>query len=673
MMKFLDCSVELDNNVLVIKNSKIERICEWHNGNIITRNIVNKADGTILLDDREVPDFQLHGYENVEVTDGSLECRVREDDSIATAHLTAEIMFSLGQLSVKRVFRIYPDLPVIACDYFLKGRAAASSLTTDSVDAGSRSNIENTKSVEQGEIASTVMERVSLPSIHCRARSVQFYDITDWRNNLVEEIEVLPYRHALEMGGQILLVQDSLSDKQLFMLKEAPCTDIQLNCPPFNYLVTRHCATLIGLGLDPSDLSATEWTQGYGCVTGFADGTEYELLVTLQEYMKRQRRHKPDRDEMIMLNTWGDRSQDAKLGEAFALRELEAGAKLGVTHFQLDDGWQKGVSSNSATGQGSLECIWAQEDYWAVNKDKFPEGLDAVKAKADELGIELCIWFNPSKDNRYANWEKDAEVLIGLYRDYGIRTFKIDGVIIPDRTAELNLRNMLDKVMQVTDNAAVFNLDVTAGKRFGYHYFNEYGNKFLENRYTDWGNYYPHWTLRNLWMLSKYVPAQSLQIEFLNKWRNPGKYPEEDPLAPYHIPFDYCFAITMMAQPLAWFEASHLPEKAFDITPLLGIYKEHMSKIHQGAILPIGNEPDGTAWTGFQSIFSDSEGYLCVYRELNSEKVHELTLWDLTSCQLELTHIAGKGESATISVDVKGGITLALPKAFSFALYRYQK
>ena len=58
---------------------------------------------------------------------------------------------------------------------------------------------------------------------------------------------------------------------------------------------------------------------------------------------------------------------------------------------------------------------------------------------------------------------------------------------------------------------------MTAGRRWGYHYGNEYGNIFLENRYTDWGNYHPHWTLRNLWMLARTVPPQNLQIEFLNK------------------------------------------------------------------------------------------------------------------------------------------------------------
>ena len=38
----------------------------------------------------------------------------------------------------------------------------------------------------------------------------------------------------------------------------------------------------------------------------------------------------------------------------------------------------------------------------------------------------------------------------------------------------------------------------------------EYGNIFLENRYTDWGNYFPYRTLRNLWQLSRYVPAERI-------------------------------------------------------------------------------------------------------------------------------------------------------------------
>ncbi|RMD75676.1 MAG: alpha-galactosidase, partial [Lentisphaerae bacterium] len=426
-----------------------------------------------------------------------------------------------------------------------------------------------------------------------------------------------------------------------------------------------------GLGLHAEEVPRERWIRAYGFATGVATGTEFELLRALRSYQSSLRVYKPGRDNMILQNTWGDRGQDTKLGEAFSLAELEAGSKLGITHFQLDDGWQTGRSSNSAYG-GSLDGIWDRDGYWQVNKEKYPNDLTPVIEKARELGIELCLWYNPAKDNSYANWEKDAAQLIELHRKYGIRTFKIDGVLITDKTADRNLRAMLDKVMEATHGEAVFNLDVTAGKRFGYHYFYEYGNKFLENRYTDWGNYYPHWTLRNLWQLSRYVPPSSLQIEFLNKWRNPDRYPADDPLAPANIPFEYCFAVTMMAQPLAWFEGSNLPEEAFRLGPVIREYRKHQVAIHQGCILPIGEEPSGTSWTGFQSITTESEGYIIIYREYNDLPTARFTLWGLHDRALMLEPIVGAGQQTQVRTDGEGNATFSLPDRFTYALYRYR-
>ena len=62
--------------------------------------------------------------------------------------------------------------------------------------------------------------------------------------------------------------------------------------------------------------------------------------------------------------------------------------------------------------------------------------------------------------------------------------------------------------------------DITAEQRMGYLAAREYGTLFVENRYTDFGNYYPHRTLRNLWMLARYVPAQRMLFELLNPARN---------------------------------------------------------------------------------------------------------------------------------------------------------
>ncbi|HCN83578.1 MAG TPA: alpha-galactosidase, partial [Sphingobacteriaceae bacterium] len=369
--------------------------------------------------------------------------------------------------------------------------------------------------------------------------------------------------------------------------------------------------------------------------------------------------------------TWGDRNRDAHIGEAFTLRELEAAQRLGITHFQIDDGWQTGRSANSALSQGTLTGIWKNLSYWKPDPVKFPKGLSPVIALGKKLGIQVCLWFNPSKDSSYAHWVDDARTLIYLYEKEGIRTFKIDGVEVNDKAGEVNLRKMFDTVMDATHNEVVFNLDATAGKRYGYHYFNEYGNIFLENRYTDAGSYYPYWTLRNLWMLSRYVPAQNLQIEFLNNFRNADKYPKDDILAPSKVSFEYEFALTMMAQPLAWMEATGLPEQAFSAAPAIKKYQSIQSRIHAGQIFPIGNEPSGLTWTGFQSI-NGKKGYILVIREYNQQSTAQLKTWLGSKQKIQLKAIIGAGKDMITTTDSNGSISFRLDKPNSYALYEYQ-
>lgn len=83
----------------------------------------------------------------------------------------------------------------------------------------------------------------------------------------------------------------------------------------------------------------------------------------------------------------------------------------------------------------------------------------------------------------------------------------------------------------------------------------------------------------------------------------------------------------MAGQPLAWLEASNLPDEAFSIRSLVEQYKKVQYDFHQGIILPIGDEPSGRSWTGFQSICNQvgngsddcnvKSGYLLIYREDN--------------------------------------------------------
>lgn len=661
-----ECSARLEKDVLIIENALISRTFKWNNGNIITTSLTDKASGKKWEMNSNKPDLGFPG-ESTTASNAVFIAKVTPRTAIAPVHLEAQITYSLGSLEVKRVFRIYPNCPAIACDFYYRGQSSQAWLQPD-INMADRVNIEKLAS-GGADIKAPVIEKVDLPGKHWQLNAIEFFDVTDRYNTLVTGVEALSYRPNLYRGN-LLFAHDNTSDHGIFMLKEAPTSNVQLAYPGGDFQTEYGVFRILGAGISPADLHPTEWRRGYGFVTGVYAGGEMNRLKALRDYQKQLRIHLPGRDEMVLMNTWGDRGQDSRVREQFALAELQAGAALGITHFQLDDGWQSGRSSNSALKGGSLTNIWDNKNYWTPDPQKFPNGLDPVVKKGMELGIEVCLWFNPSRDNSNENWEKDADAVIGLNKKYGIRTFKIDGVNLPDKLAEVNFRKFLDKVNKETNQAVVFNLDVTAGRRGGYHYFNEYGNIFLENRYTDWQNYYPYTTLRNLWMLAKYVPAQNLQIEFLNKWRNADKY-REDPFAPANYSFDYLFAITMAAQPLAWFEGTGLPEEAVSTGgSVIRKYREIQPDFHSGHIFPIGQEPSGRSWTGFQSV-QEGKGYLLVFREDNNASTVSMKTWLPEGKKVTCTPVAGKGKAFTADIRANGEVVFELDEKNSYALYRY--
>ncbi len=173
-------------------------------------------------------------------------------------------------------------------------------------------------------------------------------------------------------------------------------------------------------------------------------------------------------------------------------------------------------------------------------------------------------------------------------------------------------------------------------------------------------------------MLSKYVPAQHLQIEFLNTWRNTNKYPAGDVLPPEKYSFDYLFAIAMFAQPLALFEISNLPPEAFKTAALIKTYKQRWTNIHKGQIFPIGNEPDGFNWSGFQSVLNDRSGYILIFRD-NYLLPDDLLKTNITPNKIiHLQHLAGSGKSFSQKSGADGHLKFSLPHAKSFALHDYK-
>lgn len=676
-----------------IKGDLVSRTFELCGTQLVDKGITDLSTGVSYMSARKY-----------HVEDVTLEHIAVPGDTLRPGYDKWVLSMRDGGLLVRKEYRLYPGVKAMACDnYFSLTEECAAALENEGGSDGAAKILPG----------NWVMERVELPSRHYLLRSVEFWDATDNHDNLVREVEAFPF-YKNNLRGNLLFaapVPQACDEKSgtgvsgggvalcggIWMLKEAPTSRSQLAYPGRDFSTDAAAVHMVGVGVTRSDLKAGEWTKGYSSVVGLYDGTELSALTGLRQYQKMLRKHISARDDMVMMNTWGDRSQDAKVTEQFCIQEIRKAQRLGISHFQIDDGWQSGKSPNSATKGGSFKNIWDNPDYWTPDPVKYPNGLGPVVEVARECGVTLGLWYNPSIKNNFANWKDDADAIIGLWRKYGINVFKIDGVELPCKEAERNFRRILDTVLEATDGDVVFNLDVTAGRRGGYFMFNEYGNLFLENRYTDWGNYYPYRSLRNMWMLSRYVPAENIQLEFLNKWRNEDKYdPAVDSLAPARYDFEYLFALTMAGEPLAWMEASNLPEEGFDIAPLVKKYRTVAPDFHRGIILPVGDEPNGYSWTGFQSMLSDKEGYLLVFRELNPEGEACVKTWLPAGAKVKLEYVlgssvtSGKGSASVsggsgkgsftgkslfdgkpIVVDGEGRVRLALPSTNTFVLLRY--
>lgn len=657
------CFATLKNDTLVIRNNMIEQKWLWNNGDILAYSIRDAGTGKIIFFEKPSPAFHIEG----QPFQKNLKFEVSNIGKTldAPAHLEVLVLGQYQSIALKRIFKIFPGTPAISCDYHLK----YTSLFQQPEVA--KKQVDGTEKAVFSESAAkgSYMAQYSLASMHWQVKAVSFKDATDINDNLVFEQQLIPYRVKEEIVGNLLFAHDLVSKSNFFILKEAPNGKSQLNYPGYDFAMSNKELSIPFSGF-PTGSKGEEWIKGYTITTGVGNSSQ-DGLIALRTYLKNSINYDPSRYEMVMMNTWGDRGQDGKLSEPFILRELAAAEKLGISHFQIDDGWQQGLSSNSVNKDGNLWDSWTPQD-WVPNKERFPNGLKEIIRSAKDKNIKMGLWFHPSNQDSYASWEADAKVVIDLYKTAGIQYFKIDGLKTPDKLAEENLTKFFNKVREATDGKVFFNLDLTAGIRGGYFSYRSVGNLFLENRYTDFVRYFPFHTMRNLWMLSKYFPPELLQVEFLNKWRNAEKYLPNDPFAPANYSFEYVFATTMAAQPLAWFEATGLPEEGMAISNAIKKYREIQADFHAGHIFPIGEEPSGRSWTGFQSVKGD-QGYFLVFREDNSSAMAEIKSFLAPDKKIVFTHILGEvqpgGMEAVVSPESE--VKFRLPKKNSYLLYKY--
>jgi alpha-galactosidase len=504
---------------------------------------------------------------------------------------------------------------------------------------------------------SMLPRHLTLEQVTLRAR-------TDWQYEPVQVTRFghLRGEHGLLLRGNVFCVTERLSGESLILMRHGMLPEV---CPPPrqgqpDLVVQRNSLQLIDSSMATAAGEEARFSDWFALLVCADAGPA--RVAAIQGYDKCLRQLEPGAPVRSLSNTWGDRNRDSRINEAFVGGEIGAATRLGVDVVQLDDGWQAGRSANSAEGRGRWSGFWSDDAFWKPHPTRFANGLSPLIRQAAAAGVQIGLWYAPDSSGGFANWRRDADAILALHREHGVRHFKLDAIDLPDRQAEANLNRLFDALIEGSNGAIAVDLDATAGRRPDYLARPDIGPVFVENRYTDATSYYPHVTLRTLWQLAHWIAPSRLRMEWLNPDRNVEKY-GDDPLAPVHYGADYLFAITATASPLAWMELQHLSERrCAEARPAIEAWRRYRGELHAGAVTPIGEEPNGRSWTGMLAGDATGPLHLLVFREFNRRDGFELALPQAAGWKVE--RVAGEGEA--MWREDRLTIALAEPRRFGW-------
>ena len=586
-------------------------------------------------------------------------------DPLTAPHWIIRCTWHSRGKTLQRIFLLYPQCPFLTLETVWTGIQPDETCLGAGVSEDPR-GLESEDQKEQDGLCvlpGDIMMSIPLPEGQLRWHSIRFADQTDIHDTLVFDQTALVYdRENLSLSANLFSLEDISSGSCLLLGRHAPITPSEGG----QFLVQDRILSVMQNGCAGV---LPESATGCSCILGV--GQWVSIQQDYRHFYRLGWQAPWQMHGLMVSNTWGDRNRDSRVTESFIMGEIQQASLLGLDIVQIDDGWQKGATINSAVSSGG---VWegyysAQEDFWTPHPTRFPNGLRPLVLYARSLGVRLGLWFSPDSSRDFGNWQRDAETLLYYYQQIGITVFKLDGVNLLTPTARKHYLRFLDAVTSATNHQVVLQQDITAQQRMGYLSRREIGTLFVENRYTDFHNYFPHRTLRNLWMLSRWIPSQRFLFEILNTQRNQNLY-EGDCLAPGLYSEDYLFASVMVSQPLFWMELSGMSEPQIEtLKPIILLYRFCRDTMWQCDVQPIGQEPDGFSFTGFLLTEPTEErsGYLLVFRENAKESQYSFT--GLTrEIDLELLY----SSKPVWNEEITGtSVTLHFVEQRSFAFYRW--
>jgi hypothetical protein len=644
-LEFEQASVYTKGNEIIIETGEARGQWQWTGQGFVTSGFSNLTTGKEWID--AVPqypadwDLQYFGGDNATAILKNLSARQSDDEGFTSPSIEviAEIDYPDASLSVQYVVRAYPNAPGFRTQLFVKGMPG--------FEAPEPSEVEPAR-IDYLPVSFNGMIRLA----------AGYFNNHDSRNadslEVMREViaaEPLANRETYDWAS-LLLGYDETGGVGIVKESHKVVNLSGVNTGAFDCDASGLVST--GWGLTLADVHNDKYRPCWASWRLLWDGGADNRELAVKRFDRLRYPIDYEYDMFMMTNVWGGGKGSASANEENILKEIESCADFGIDVLQIDAGWGTSETPNP----------------WDPSPEKYPQGWSNIMKSAKEHGITMGIW------NRAYDTIKYPNLLIGHF-DNGFRYYKVD-------LYGWDTYNKLDSIvtnarlmLQHGQHTARINWDVTHKLiRVGYFYAREYGNLFLQNRRLAMtkdksplkGLYVPRRMLRDSWQISKYVNLNQVMFNVQNT-----DLVNREVSNAYKYGNLYSFAISMMSSPLFFQETwRYKPEVREPLRNLITLYKKHRREIYGGYVFPIGDKPDDTKWTGFQSYNPEQQtGYLTVFREIDNESpTASMALRFLANKKIKLENLIDEA-SSTANIDAAGNLEFQIDRPASFQFYRY--
>ena len=641
--KLYNAYARFENGLLEVSTGKISRKWKWLNSGFTTLEISGDIPETVYKNTSIIPDFDVFGVsKNANAELRSVNAYIA-NTNLTSVHIEIEtvITYSDFMINAKYVIWVYPGAFGLRTQLYLKANG----------------NYKPDSSFGSAVIGESTAETITF--IPERIKAMGYYNDTQHRNKaeteIIREENYSPVSN-LEIDWASLIALFDKNGNGICVVKESNKCVNQASYDTGGFVFQNNNLRVTGIGIKPDDLREDRYLFAWANWTILFKNGDEGLETAVKEFDRLRFPIISNRDIYIMSNTWGNTGDDDAPGTDSAagntaLENLKVSAEIGVDVFQIDSGWHSPMGTKS----------WATEMPWYTHVSKYPTGWDMVKKPADELGVDLGVWFA---------WTASADEMIDNMRQANFKYFKIDFAHLDTRERLDSMIDKAEKLYIAGEGDVRINWDVTENPaRMGYYFAREFGNIYLENRKPKTPVnviYTPYLVLRDAWQLAKYTNINKFQITLQNI-----DLIDRTASDAYKHNFPYCAMIAFTGSPILFQQVRFLtPEARRQLKEIISVYKKYRDDMYKCFVYPIGNKPDNRSWTGFQFVNGD-HGFIILFRELNNmSKTEKIQLKFIKNRNISATDIMTSREQI-LPVNENGCISFIIEKPCDFVWYKY--